>query len=645
MTGLIVDGLSMAYGQSRILRDVSFTVPPGEVFGLVGESGCGKTTLGYLLGGYAQPGGRVLGGRVAVDGVDVLSLTGARLNRWRASSVAFVHQEASSSLDPTMRVGRQVAEVLRAQGSGRRAAAREALELLRRVRLPGVPALARRYPHQLSGGQQQRVVIACALAARPRLLVLDEPTTGLDASVQRDVLALLVDLSAELAAAIVFISHDIELVAQVCDRVGVLYAGRLVEVGPVSGVLRDPAHPYTAGLLDSVPRIGVPRAVQRLRPIGGRLPAPGEALAGCAFAPRCPVAVDACRAAEPALDELVVPGRAVRCIRPHRAPRAAPAKLAVTALPEAAGVKPLLEVRGLSRRYGRTVAVDRVDLTIGAGEVVGLVGESGSGKTTLGRAIVGLGPDGDGELLLDGEPLAARLSRRRQDVRRRVQMVFQDPDTTLNPSHAVRHILDRAVRTLRGKRSVSELAERAHLETDLLDRRPASLSGGQKQRVAIARSFAGDPSVIVCDEPVSALDVSVQAGVLELLAEERDHTGTSYLFVSHDLAVVGYLADRVAVMYRGKILEEGPGTDVLLGPHHPYTHALVAASARVADRSTEAAEPDQLSFDGCRYAAGCPHRIPGLCERVPPPAVELGAGHVVRCHLDPAGLPTWQPNQ
>ncbi|HET8661562.1 MAG TPA: ABC transporter ATP-binding protein [Micromonosporaceae bacterium] len=646
--GLVVDGLSVAYPAGPVLHDIRLAVRPGETFGLVGESGCGKTTLGYLLGGHLEAGGRVLGGRVLVDGVDVLALRPAALRRWRASHVAFVHQEAASSLDPTMRVGRQVAHVLRAQGLPRQAVAARARELLSRVRLPDVDALARRYPHQLSGGQQQRVVIACALATRPRLLVLDEPTTGLDASVQHEVLGLLTGLATELATAVVLVSHDLPLVGQACDRVGVLYAGRLVEVGPVGEVLAAPAHPYTVALLDSAPTLGVPRAARPLATIPGRPPRPGETGAGCRFAPRCPAAVDACRSAEPALAELapagaaLVPsgGHAVRCLRPGAVGRAAPG-----ARPAPAG-RPgpvLLQVRGLTRRYGRTVALDNVDLTIHHGEVVGLVGESGSGKTTLARAVVGLGPPGEGDVLLDGQELPARVTQRSRQLRRRVQMVFQNPDTTLNPEHRVRHILHRAIRTLRGHDDVPALARRAQLDDDLLDCLPARLSGGQKQRVAIARSFAGSPSLVVCDEPVSALDVSVQAGVLETLARQRDRTGTSYLFISHDLAVVGYLADRVAVLYRGVLVEQGPAGQVLAGPHHPYTARLVAATAptAAAPAFVEPAPVDPAGDGpGCRYASRCPYRIAGRCDRVAPPAVALDDGHLVRCHLDPASLPS-----
>ena len=649
--GLVVDGLSVAYPAGPVLHDIRLAVRPGETFGLVGESGCGKTTLGYLLGGHLEAGGRVLGGRILVDGVDVLSLRPAALRHWRASHIAFVHQEAAGSLDPTMRVGRQVADVLRAQGLPRRAAVARARELLSRVRLPDVDALARRYPHQLSGGQQQRVVIACALATRPRLLVLDEPTTGLDASVQHEVLGLLTGLAAELATAVVLVSHDLPLVGQACDRVGVLYAGRLVEVGPVGEVLAAPAHPYTVALLDSAPTLGVPRAVRPLAAIPGRPPRPGETGYGCRFAPRCPAAVDTCRSAEPALEDLAATGHAVRCLRPGAVGRAVP-----DALP-AAAERPgpvLLQVRGLTRRYGHTLALDNVDLTIHRGEVVGLVGESGSGKTTLARAVVGLGPPGGGSISLDGQELPARVTQRSPQLRRRVQMVFQNPDTTLNPEHRVRRILRRAIHTLRGHDDVPALARRAQLDDDLLDCLPARLSGGQKQRVAIARSFAGSPALVVCDEPVSALDVSVQAGVLEVLAQQRDHTGTSYLFISHDLAVVGYLADRIAVLYHGVLVEQGPTQQVLAGPHHPYTARLVAASAPAAAESTVAepaavVAPEPSPVDpagnghGCRYVSRCPYRIAGRCDRVAPPAVALGDGHLVRCHLDPASLPsaTW----
>ncbi|SOE06670.1 ABC transporter ATP-binding protein [Streptomyces sp. Ag109_G2-15] len=644
--GLVVEGLSIAYGSAQVLYDVSLTVAPGEIFGLVGESGCGKSTLAYALARHFAPGGRVLGGGVRLDATDVLGLNGRGLREWRASRLAFVHQDAAGSLDPTMRVGKQLAEVLRGRGLSRGETADRVVELLRTVRLPDPERLAHRYPHQLSGGQQQRVVIAAALAAQPRLLILDEPTTGLDASVEHEVLGLLKELRGRLNAAVVFVSHDLGLIGRMCDRVGVLYAGRLVETGPVGEVLAAPAHPYTAGLLAAVPVLGATRHDRPLRPVPGRLPLPGETATGCAFAPRCALADDACREAEPALDAAAVRGRAVRCLHPGEA-NTGVRTAARSARPRNSSTV-LVEVRDLVRRFGPTVAVDHVDLTIREGEVLGLVGESGSGKTTLARAIAGLAPDGEGSLRLHGEPLPARLARRAARLRPRIQMVFQNPESSLNPSHTVRTVLRRSLATLGdpSATSLEALLDRTHIDADLLDRRPAQLSGGQKQRVSIARSFAGSPDLVICDEPVSALDVSVQAAVLEVLADQRDRTGTSYLFISHDLAVVGHLADRIAVMYRGVIVEEGPAADVLRGPSHPYTALLVeAASHPVATGPPEAATPVKAPArpSGCRFADRCTRRIAGLCEDVPPPERDLGAGHVVRCHLDPSDLPAGIP--
>ncbi|WP_436759749.1 dipeptide ABC transporter ATP-binding protein [Streptosporangium sp. V21-05] len=669
--GLRVAGLSVSYrtarGEAPAVTDVSFDVAPGETYGIVGESGCGKTTLSRALGRHLPPGGSITGGRVTVDGVEVPALSPADLRRWRTTSLAVVHQEAGSSLDPTMRIGAQLAEVLGLQGRGRAEARREAVSLLARVRLPDPAAIARRYPHQLSGGQQQRVVIAAALATRPRLLVLDEPTTGLDATVQHEILDLLWALRAETDAAVVLISHDLALVGRLCERVGVLYAGRMVEEGPAAEVMASARHPYTSALLASVPRLGVSRHTRELAAIPGRPPIPGEEAGGCAFAPRCALADDLCRERTPAL-EAAPGGRRARCHHTDRllavpgSPFEEPPGSPFEKLPEVPDTSdvygspleptgpadgtdaprgvPLLEVRGLTRKYGRTAVVDGVDLTIGRAEVLGLVGESGSGKTTLARAVAGLGPRGTGTIALHGRELAATVGRRDARDRRRVQMVFQNPETSLNPSHTIRAILTRAVRGLGGSRTAAGLAARAGLDDHLLDARPDRLSGGQKQRAAIARAFAGDPELVVCDEPVSALDVSVQAGVLRLLSEQQRLTGTSYLFISHDLAVVGYLADRIAVMYRGRIVEEGPASRVLSGPHHPYTASLVAASRARLD-GPESVRPtgEPEGATGCGFAARCPLRVEGLCDTVDPPVARTGDGHAVRCHLDAGDLP------
>ncbi|MEV6986367.1 ABC transporter ATP-binding protein [Sphaerisporangium sp. NPDC051017] len=649
IAGLAVEDLSVTYrtgrGEAAAVTGVSFRVAPGETYGIVGESGCGKTTLGRALGRHLPPEGAVTGGSVRLDGADVLELSPAALRAWRATSLAVVHQEAGGSLDPTMRVGAQLAEILRARGHGRAEARREVLRLLGRVLLPDPASIARRYPHQLSGGQQQRVVIAAALIGRPRLLVLDEPTTGLDATVEHEILELIGLVRAEIGAAVVLISHDLGLVARLCDRVGVLYAGRLVEEGRARDVLAAPAHPYTAALLAAVPRFGESRRDRELTAVPGRPPAPGDAPPGCAFAPRCALADDLCRRTPPPLEARGA-GHVARCHHSARLPEPRLAGSPPALAPAGEPGPPLLEIGGLTRRYGRTAVVDDVDLTIGRGEVLGLVGESGSGKTTLARAVAGLGPRGSGTILLDGRPLPAAVGRRDGRARRRIQMIFQSPDASLNPSHTVRVILARALRSLRGRAAPEDLAASAGLDPHLLDTRPARLSGGQKQRVAIARAFAGEPDLVVCDEPVSALDVSVQAGVLRLLSERQRATGTSYLFISHDLAVVGYLADRVAVMYRGRIVEEGPAERVLRGPHHPYTSSLVAAS--LARFGEAPARPGQdpagapaapVRATGCRYADRCPSRVDGLCDAEPPPLRTAGDRHRVRCHLDPRDLP------
>ncbi|SBW28894.1 oligopeptide/dipeptide ABC transporter ATPase [Candidatus Protofrankia californiensis] len=662
--GLAVDGLTVSYpapGARAVAVDgVSLRVRPGESYGLVGESGSGKSTLAAALAGVLPDGGRVDRGSIRLDGVDVGGLSERDRRRWRATAFAMVHQGATSSLDPTVRVGAQVAEACRLQGLPRAAARLRALELLAAVRLPEPAVIARRWPHQLSGGQQQRVGIAAALASRPRLLVLDEPTTGLDAAVAREILDLLQALRQEINAAVVLISHDLALVAHRCDRVGVLYAGRLVEEGRATELLTTPRHPYTAGLVAAAPTVGITRRERRLRAVPGQPPAPTERPSGCTFADRCTLADETCRNREPPLvlaaaPAVVLPdkppdgqldahpaGHTVRC---HHSD-----SLMTLHLPEqgtevdhSSPSPGLLSVRGLSRSYGRTPVLDEIDLDIAYGEVFGLVGESGSGKTTLARALVGLGPDGPGELRLAGRPLPARLSRRSAEDRRRVQMVFQDPDTTLNPRHPVATVLRRALVTLRGSGTVADLAGRVQLGPRLLPVRTARLSGGQKQRVAIGRAFAGEPDLVVCDEPVSALDVSVQAAVLELLAAARDTDGVSYLFVSHDLAVVGYLADRLAVLYRGQIVEVGPTSAVLSGPHHPYTDSLTGTGApgRVPGRP-EPVEP--VGPAGCRFAGTCPRRVDGLCDQVAPP-VRLLPGppgapvHTVRCHLEPSDLP------
>ncbi|UOZ05407.1 ABC transporter ATP-binding protein [Amycolatopsis sp. WQ 127309] len=657
--GLVVENLGVAYrtaaGEVRAVDDVSLTVAKGRMLGIVGESGSGKTTIARALGGHLPAGGRIVSGRITAGGVDVLGLSRRDLRTWRRRDLAFVHQEAGGALDPTMRVGAQLAEALALQDVPRPGRRERAAGLLDRVRLPA--SVARRYPHELSGGQQQRVVIAAALAKQPKLLVLDEPTTGLDASVEWEILTLLDRLRRELAVTVVLISHDLDLVGRLCDDIAVLYAGRGSEFGPADAVLRGPAHPYTAALLACAPEVGVPRSVRRLAAIPGAPATAADGFSGCRFATRCAFADDLCRTTEPGVTEFA-PGRTVRC---HHAERLAPlpvrpdasftrkvppqgpldasflAKVTSPGAPDGSR----LGVDGLTAGYGGRPVVRDVTFEIRPAEVFGLVGESGSGKTTLARTIAGLGPGaGAGTMTLSGADLPASLGRRRSGLRRRVQMVFQQPEATLNPAQRVGTVLRRAIRTLGGTGTARELAERVQLGPDLLTARTTALSGGQQQRVAIARAFAGRPDLVICDEPVSALDVSVQAGVLELLARQRETTDTSVLFISHDLAVVGYLADRVGVLYRGRLVETGRTADVLAGPHHPYTDLLVTAAHRA--EVTEAPRRADTGA-GCVFAAGCPHHLGPLCDDEPPPARDLGNGHDVRCHLPADRLPQSRP--
>ena len=535
-----------------------------------------------------------------------------------------VYQDPATALNPSIRVGDQIAEVYRFHfGLSKGDALERARGALERVAMPDPGVVLRRYPFQLSGGQQQRVVIAMALAGDPRLLVLDEPTTGLDATVEAEVLDLIEELRARIDAAILLISHNLGLVARMCERVGVMYAGRIVEDGPARDLFTDPRHPYTMGLLRCVPRFGARKDQSTLVPIPGFLPRLGSELPGCVFAPRCELVRPECRAREP--DLFAWPGPALdpasECDRRVGATRAllllgAGAGHESGGRPAGGGLSAggsrrvgrdgsagrsrracrdrrrgrTLVVDGLSKVFKdgrrRVGAVDDVSIEVGAGEILGLVGESGSGKTTLANCVTGLlSPDG-GELRFRDQLLADSVSKRGFDTLRAIQMVFQNPDATLNPAWSAGGILSRAVGRLGGlsgserRKRVEELAERVRVERQHLEAKPTELSGGQKQRIAIARAFAGRPTLVVCDEPASALDVSVQASILNLLAELQATEGVSYIFISHDLAVVRYLSDRIAVMYLAKLMEIGSAEDVFTPPQHPYTEALSRPSRR-----------------------------------------------------------------
>ncbi len=654
-TALSVDDVEVVYrvrgDDRRVLRGVSFEIESGESYGLVGESGCGKSTAALAVVRYLARNGRVSAGKIAVDGRDVLSLSKSELRDLRAHRVSMVYQEPGRALNPSIKVGRQVAEVFELQGAPRAHALDRAREMLDKVRIADPGGVMQRYPHQLSGGMLQRAVIAMALAAEPSLLILDEPTTALDATVESEVLDLINALRAEFGTSLLFISHNLGVIARMCDRVGVLYAGELVEEGPADRVFRDPRHPYTVGLLRCIPRRDTLKSRQTLDTIPGALPEPGAEVSGCIFADRCGLVEDRCREEAPPLYH-AEPAHRSRCHFHERAqtlPRVEAAEVAPATAHGENGTA-ILHAGGVSKTFelaGQTIqALVDVDVDLRSGETLGLVGESGSGKTTLARVLLGLtGPDEGAEITLAGEPLGADSRRRSRAQQKYLQIVFQNPDSALNRRHSVRRLISRALSRLGGysgeelvKRLTALVAE-VRLSERHLPMRPAQLSGGLKQRVAIARAFAGDPHIVVCDEPTSALDVSVQAAILNLLTDLQRREGVSYLFISHDLGVVRYLSDRIAVMYLGRIMELGPAERVFEGPHHPYTEALLSAVPSLEDGGREriplkgeipsAADPPS----GCVFHTRCHRKIGAICETTEPQLAQAEPGHEIRCHI------------
>jgi peptide/nickel transport system ATP-binding protein len=580
-----VEDLSVGYlasdGQDNVVVwKAAFSLAPGSILGLAGESGCGKSTTALAAIGYRGPGSRILSGAARLEGVDLLTLPSGKLRSIWGRRVAYVAQNATTALNPAIPVGRQLAQPLSRHLHLRGAELRDReVELLESVGIPNPPGALDRYPHQFSGGQQQRIAIAIALSCRPEVLILDEPTTGLDVTTQARISALLRSLVAETGAATLYVSHDLSLLSTVADRLAVMYAGEIIEEADSHAVARHPRHPYTQALLAAVPTAHIRSSVAG---IPGRPPA-RVVLDSCSFAPRCPHALDACRDGYIGLLD-VGGGHMARCIRTDEI-----AARPVEASPLAtAQVSPesLLAVDDVWSQYAKapTPAVRGVSFEIASGETLGIVGESGSGKSTLLRAIVGLHPPNAGVIRFRGVPLAARAVKRPRALRRELQIVFQNPDSSLNPRHTVFDIVRRPIRLFRddvrhsGERAaVVELLESVKLPTGLLHRYATELSGGQKQRIALARAFAARPSLLLCDEVTSALDVSVQATIIELISELAARFGAAVIFVSHDLAVVRTIAGRALVMKNGEVCEEGETERLFVAPTHPYTRELLAA--------------------------------------------------------------------
>jgi peptide/nickel transport system ATP-binding protein len=576
-----------------VISEVSFEIARGEIFGVVGESGSGKTTVGLAMLGHARRGLRIAGGTVQLGDRDILTLDDEELRRLRGSLVSYVPQDPASSLNPALRIGTQLREVVEAHGKRSDSALSERVaEMMREVALPDDRAFLKRYPHELSGGQQQRVGLAMAFANRPSLIVLDEPTTGLDVTTQAHVLSTVRELATLHDVAALYVSHDLAVVATLAERVAVMYAGRVVEIGGAEELFTSAGHPYTRRLVGAIPRLTGGRS---LVGIPGHAVSPGRRPPGCSFAPRCTLRIDQCEAAMPPLLP-VGPGHAVRCIRAELVLAEAQSRVGDPIdMPGAdEAEQPALSLTDVVASYGQNEILHSVSLSLAHHECLALVGESGSGKTTIARAIAGLHRNWTGTIALGGTKLPPAARQRSSEARRQIQYIFQNPYGSLNPRHTIGQIVGQPLRvfgTASGREAdqrIADMLERVSLTASYARRYPDQLSGGERQRVAIARALVCDPTVLICDEVTSALDVSVQAAIVELLGNLQRDLGLSMLFITHNLPLVRSIAQRVAVLSQGNIAELGETAQVLTDPQAPYTRQLLADTPSLETATSEA---------------------------------------------------------
>ena len=654
--------LNFAYRQGegwvRVLHKVSFTVYRGEAFGLVGESGCGKSTVAYQLLGYRREAARIESGRVVFQGMDLGKLDRSALDHLRGNRISLVPQNPTTALSPAMRIGRQLTEVLQFHSASQGADAKRVVELFRLVGLPEPETIGRRYPHELSGGQQQRVCIAMALACEPDLVVLDEPTTGLDVTTQEQIVHLLADLRARLGMSMLYVTHDLGVLAQIADRVGVMYAGRMVEIAPTAELFAHPRHPYTRGLIASIPQIE--HANQSAGIVLRGLLRRDELPEGCPFQPRCDLAETRCTSDVQSL-EAVASDHLVACCRWRGlAPFLLTSALSHQNAPLLQAAEPILSIENLRLGYSGDRRVTRLfrspsadivkDLSfvIEKGETFALVGESGSGKSTVARAISGLLAPKDGTIRFEGKSIPGLVAARSRELRQRIQYIFQNPDASLNPRATIGKILARPIemffdpgRTATTKRVLDAL-EDVRLDASYVRRYPDQLSGGERQRVAIARALVAESKLLLCDEILSGLDVSVQANVVALLKRLRSEHRLSILFISHDLAVVRTLANRIGVLFRGHLMEIGDVENLFAPPFHPYTYELLMAVPsikRVRRRSFPGRTDAKVRTNtGCVFAGRCAWQLGKICEEQPPPWRDVTPRHRIRCHIPLADL-------
>jgi len=654
-------------GNIPAVQDVSFAIGRGETLGIVGESGCGKSSVAFGIVDFLRRNGKITGGSIRFKGQELRGMPARELRQLCGSQISMVYQDPMQALNPALRVGDQLMEVLiDHQEAAKEEAREESVSMLRQVHMPDPEQVMERFPHQLSGGQQQRALIAMALLNRPALLIADEPTTALDVTVEATVLDLFDELSQEFETATMYISHDMGVIARVADRVGVLYAGEIVELAPVRDIFLNPVHPYTQALIRCVPQLGESKETCCLQPIRGRVPSPKALPEGCFFAPRCDYARNACQRDHPLL-RTINRGSLVRC---HYAEdivggvcqRTREADLNLSPQETREDAEVIFQTRGAKTYYEQEAqsllgmlglgeknyvkALDGVDLEVKKGNTLGIVGESGCGKSTLAKTIVGLESLREGQIKFLDYDLSETVEDRDLELIREIQMVFQNPDSTLNPSYKVGRQIGRpltrfgSVKPSEAEQGVKRLLHAVRLDESYANRYPRQLSGGEKQRVAVARALATRPSMLVCDEPVSSLDVSVQAAVLNLLLDLQEETQTTMLFIAHDLSVVRYFSDSVAVMYLGKLCEVGPADAIYAPPYHPYTEGLLSAvptpnpsleqkRIRVTGEVPSALNPPQ----GCRFHTRCPRKIGAICEEQEPPAVHAGNTHTIYCHI------------